>query len=253
MATIEPCHFDLVEIGPRIQARELSSLTATRAVLDRIGRLDRRFYATVTAILALSQVEEADAEIARGKMRGPLHGVPIAVKDLCETKGIPTAAGMAVRKDYWPEQDATVVTRLGVAGAVMLGKLQMTEGAFGEHHPTIDPPVNPWSAAPGPAYPPVALALRPRRVSVSAPSVPIRVAGVPSPGHASQRATAVCGSSTGASGRGGRSGSQTRGPQSADRRFRYSASSFFHHGGKARRDHRTGISRLLGSDYCGCR
>ena len=54
---------------------------------------------------------------------------------------------MAVRKDYRPEKDATVVTRLRVAGAVMLGKLQMTEGAFAEHHPTIDPPVNPWSAA----------------------------------------------------------------------------------------------------------
>jgi len=149
MATIDPCDFDLVEIGRRIQARELSSLTATRTVLDRIGRLDRRLksYATVTANLALSQAEEADAEIARGKIRGPLHGAPIAVKDLCETKGIPTAAGMAVRKDYRPEKDATVVTRLRVAGAVMLGKLQMTEGAFAEHHPTIDPPVNPWSAA----------------------------------------------------------------------------------------------------------
>ena len=149
MATIDPCDFDLVEIGRRIQARELSSLTATRAVLDRIGRLDRRLksYAIVTANLALSQAEEADAEIARGKIRGPLHGAPIAVKDLCETKGIPTAAGMAVRKDYRLEKDATVVTRLRVAGAVMLGKLQMTEGAFAEHHPTIDPPVNPWSAA----------------------------------------------------------------------------------------------------------
>src|SRR5215468_9923320 len=148
MATIDPCHFNLVEIGRRIQTRELSSLSATRAILDRIVRLDRRLksYATVTADLALSQAEEADAEIARGKIRGPLHGVPVAVKDLCETKGIPTAAGMAVRKDSRPEKDATVVTRLRVAGAVMLGKLQMTEGAFGEHHPTIDPPVNPWSA-----------------------------------------------------------------------------------------------------------
>jgi amidase len=148
MVTIDPCHFDLVEIGRRIQTGEFSSLAVTRAVLDRIARLDRRLksYATVTADLALSQAEEADAEIARGKIRGPLHGVPIAVKDLCETKGIPTAAGMAIRKDYRPEKDATVVARLRVAGAVMLGKLQMTEGAFGAHHPSIDPPVNPWSA-----------------------------------------------------------------------------------------------------------
>src|SRR5262245_45042238 len=147
MATVDPCHFDLVEIGRRIQARELSSLTVTRAVFDRIERLDRRLksYATVTADLALCQAEEADAEISRGKIRGPLHGVPIAVKDLCETKGIPTAAGTAIHKDFRPEKDATVVTRLHVAGAVLLGKLQMTEGAFGQHHPTVDPPVNPWS------------------------------------------------------------------------------------------------------------
>jgi amidase len=149
METIDPSHFDLIEVGRRIQTREFSSLTATRAVLDRIARLDPRLksYATVTADLALSQAEEADAEIARRKIRGPLHGVPVAVKDLCETKGIPTAAGMAIRKDYRPGKDATIVTRLRRAGAVMLGKLQMTEGAFGQHHPTIDPPVNPWSAA----------------------------------------------------------------------------------------------------------
>ena len=148
MATVDPCGFDLLEIGRRIQAREHSSLSTTRAILDRIARLDRRLksYATITADLALSQAEEADAEIARGKIRGPLHGVPIAVKDLCETKGIPTAAGMAVHKDYRPEKDATVVARLRLAGAVMLGKLQMTEGAVGAHHPAIEPPVNPWSA-----------------------------------------------------------------------------------------------------------
>ena len=149
MATVDPCHFDLVEMGRRIQSRKLSSLTLTRAILDRIARLDGQLksYATVTADLALSQAEEADAEIARGEIRGPLHGVPVAVKDLCETKGIPTAAGMAIRKDHRPEKDATVVARLRVAGAVMVGKLQMTEGAFSQHHPTVDPPVSPWSAA----------------------------------------------------------------------------------------------------------
>ena len=64
--------------------------------------------------------------------------MPIAVKDLCNTKGIPTAAGMAIYKDYRPDEDATVVARLRDAGAVLLGKLQMTEGAFGQHHPSID-------------------------------------------------------------------------------------------------------------------
>ena len=149
MVTFDPCQFDLVEIGRRIQTGEFSSLAVTRAVLDRIARLDPRLksYATVTADLALSQAEETDAEIARGKIRGPLQGVPVAVKDLCDTKGVPTAAGMAIRKDHRPDKDSTVVTRLRVAGAVTLGKLQMTEGAFGQHHPSIDPPVNPWSAA----------------------------------------------------------------------------------------------------------
>src|SRR5262249_538774 len=103
-------------------------------------------YATLTTDLALAQAGQADTEIARGEYRGPLHGVPIAVKDVCHTKGIPTAAGIAIHKDYRPEQDATVVTRLHGAGAVLLGKLQMTEGAWAPHHPSIDPPVNPWSA-----------------------------------------------------------------------------------------------------------
>jgi amidase len=100
----------------------------------------------VTIDLALAQAREAEAEIGRGNWRGPLHGVPIAVKDLCYTKGIPTAAGMAIHADFRPAFDATVVARLRQAGAVLLGKLQMTEGAFARHHPSVTPPVNPWAA-----------------------------------------------------------------------------------------------------------
>lgn len=140
---------DLVEAGRRIQAREVSSVEVTGAMLNRIEALQPRLkaYATVTADLARDQAALADAEIARGAIRGPLHGVPVAVKDLCFTKGIPTAAGMAIYRDFRPTYDATVVTRLRNAGAVLLGKLQMTEGAFSAHHPSVDPPVNPWSAA----------------------------------------------------------------------------------------------------------
>ena len=149
MASESVCILDLVEIGQRVQAKQLSSAEVTQAVLDRIARLDGRLksYATLTADLALTQAKQADIEIGRGAIRGPLHGVPIAVKDLCNTKGIPTAAGMMIYKGHRPDNDATVVTRLREAGAVLLGKLQMTEGAFGQHHPSIDPPVNPWSAA----------------------------------------------------------------------------------------------------------
>jgi amidase len=149
MASDDLCYLGLVEVGRRIQARQVSSAEATQAVLDRIALLDGRLrsYATLTADLALAGAAQADAEIARGAVRGPLHGVPIAVKDLCHTKGIATAAGMAIYKDYCPDRDATVVARLHQAGAVLLGKLQLTEGAFGAHHPSITPPVNPWSAA----------------------------------------------------------------------------------------------------------
>jgi amidase len=149
MASDNLCFLDLVEVGRRIQAHELSSVEVTKAMLDRIARHDGRLksYATLTSDLALAQAKQADTEITHGAIRGPLHGVPIAVKDLCHTKGIPTAAGMTIHKDYRPDHDATVVTRLRHAGAVLLGKLQMTEGAYGTYHPSIDPPVNPWSAA----------------------------------------------------------------------------------------------------------
>jgi len=139
----------LVEIGQRIQKREVSSVEATQAQLDRIASLDGRLksYAHVMAASALQQAEVADAEIATGKARGPLHGVPIAVKDLCWTKDAPTAAGMTIYRDNRPSEDATVVARLKAAGAIILGKLQLTEGAYADHHPQIEPPRNPWSEA----------------------------------------------------------------------------------------------------------
>src|SRR5882672_1535125 len=140
---------ELVEVGRRIQKRELSSVEATQAQLERIARLDGRLksYAYVMASSALSQAHAAEKEIAAGKVRGPLHGVPIAVKDLCWTKDAPTAAGMKIYRDNRPSEDATVVARLKDAGAVILGKLQLTEGAYADHHPEIDPPRNPWDPA----------------------------------------------------------------------------------------------------------
>ena len=142
-------YLSLADVARRLRARELSSLDTTRAVLARIETLDPalKAYATVTAKQALADAAQCDAEIATGKPRGPLHGVPIAVKDLCNTAGIPTAAGMAIHRTNVPGTDATVVTRLKAAGAVILGKLQMTEGAFGAHHPSIAAPRNPWNTA----------------------------------------------------------------------------------------------------------
>jgi amidase len=138
---------ELTELAARIRTRELSPVTVTRALLDRIAAHDGALgsYALVMADAAMAQAEAAEAEIAAGRYRGPLHGVPIAVKDLCWTKGAPTAAGMAVHKDFRPDEDATVVRRLRDAGAVLLGKLQMTEGAYSDHHPSVTPPKNPWN------------------------------------------------------------------------------------------------------------
>ena len=144
----EPWYMGLVEAGRAVVARKLSSVELTTAMLERIAALDPKLhaFATLTADLALERARTADAEIAAGRARGPLHGVPIAVKDLCYTKGIPTGAGMAIHRDFRPDHDATVVARLAEAGAVSLGKLQLTEGAFGAHHPEITRPVNPWGA-----------------------------------------------------------------------------------------------------------
>ena len=142
-------YLSLDEVARRLKARKVSSVETTRAILDRIAKLDPKLksYATLTAERALADAAARDAELAAGKSRGPLHGVPIAVKDLCNTAGIPTAAGMAIHRANVPAKDATVVARLKAAGAVILGKLQMTEGAFGAHHPTIPAPLNPWNGA----------------------------------------------------------------------------------------------------------
>jgi amidase len=139
---------EITELAARIRAREVSPVAVTRSLLDRIVTLDGALgsYALVMADVAMAEAEAAEAEIAVGRCRGPLHGVPIAVKDLYRTKGFPTAAGMAIHRDYIAEEDATVVRRLRDAGAVLLGKLQMTEGAYSDHHPSVTPPKNPWDA-----------------------------------------------------------------------------------------------------------
>lgn len=142
-------YLSLDEVARRLKARKLTSVDATRAILDRIDRLDLglKSYATLTAERALADAAARDAETAAGTSRGPLHGVPIAVKDLCNTAGVATAAGMAIHRDNVPAEDATVVARLKARGAVILGKLQMTEGAYGAHHPNIAAPLNPWNAS----------------------------------------------------------------------------------------------------------
>jgi amidase len=148
MQTPELCYRPLTEIAEDIRLRRLSPVEVTEQILERIETIDPglKSYTTVTADLALKQARRAESEIANGKYRGPLHGVPIAVKDLCYTTGIPTSGGMIIHKDFKPTYDATVVKRLADAGSVLLGKLHMTEGACLEHHPEMPRPVNPWKA-----------------------------------------------------------------------------------------------------------
>ena len=149
MADTELHYLELLDVSRLVQSRELSSVEATQAQLDRIAALDDRLgsYALVLGEQALADARRADEEIARGELRGPLHGVPIGIKDLCWTKDVVTAAGMTLHADFKPTEDATVVRKLREAGAVILGKLQMTESAYADHHPSIAAPRNPWNAA----------------------------------------------------------------------------------------------------------
>ena len=141
-------YLELAEVAALIQHREISSRELTRSQLDRIAALDGELhsYALLMAEAALAQAAAADTEMAAGRSRGPLHGVPIAVKDLCQVQGFPTGAGMTVTRQVVADEDATVVRRLKEGGAVLLGKLQLTEGAYSDHHPSITPPRNPWNA-----------------------------------------------------------------------------------------------------------
>ncbi len=139
-------YLGLVEAAQRLKRGAVRSVDLTAAVLDRIAAFDDVLgsYTTVLRERALERAEVADRELANGLWRGPLHGVPIAVKDLCYTAWAPTAAGMPINRDFVPAYDATVVERLERAGAIIVGKLTMTEAAFSWHHPEMPRAVNPW-------------------------------------------------------------------------------------------------------------
>ena len=139
-------YWGIRRLGAAYRSGETTPTAAVGALLDRIARDDLRLhaYAHVAPDLAMAEAEQAERELAAGLDRGPLHGVPIGVKDLCATKDMPTRAGMPKLGLLMPGEDATVVARLRAAGAVIPGKLEMTEGATGQHHPDVTPPVNPW-------------------------------------------------------------------------------------------------------------
>lgn len=131
----------------QLKSGALSSAELTEYMVSRIVEHDEQLksYALLMIESAAQQAAQLDADRAEGKPLGALHGVPIAIKDLLFTRGVPTASGTLVMRDFKPEYDATVVTRLREAGAVIIGKTQLTEGAFGAHHPHIEPPKNPYN------------------------------------------------------------------------------------------------------------
>ena len=144
----ESLHFlSLEAVASRIASRTLSAVEVTRHLLDRIARVDGHLksYATVTAEQALAAARDADREIRSGTHRGALHGVPVAVKDLCYTKGVRTMGGTLARREFVPSFDGTVVQKLRAAGAVVLGKLNLSEGAAAGYSPAFDVPLNPWN------------------------------------------------------------------------------------------------------------
>ena len=135
------------QLSRLIETKEVSPVEATEAYLDRIEAVDPNLnsYITVTGEQALEAARKAEHEIATSQHRGPLHGVPMAVKDQFNTAGIRTTGGSSILKDNIPDEDATVITNLKKAGAVMLGKLNMSEFAMAEiyNHP-YGTPRNPW-------------------------------------------------------------------------------------------------------------
>jgi aspartyl-tRNA(Asn)/glutamyl-tRNA(Gln) amidotransferase subunit A len=123
----------ILETGELLRKREVSPVELTKSCLDQIEKLNPTLNAfiTVTAELALAQARAAEDEIGRGNWRGPLHGIPLALKDLIDTAGIRTTAASALFEDRVPAEDAEVVRRLKNAGAVLLGKQNLHECAYG--------------------------------------------------------------------------------------------------------------------------
>ena len=135
------------ELSALIEKKDVSPVEATEAYLERIERVDGKLsaYITVSGDHALESAKAAENEITAGRYRGPMHGIPYAVKDQFNTRGILTTGGSSILKDFVPQDDATVIANLGRAGAVLLGKLNMSEFAMGTAvaHP-YGVPHNPW-------------------------------------------------------------------------------------------------------------
>ena len=146
MAKLNWQWLSLSQACQRLKSGQASALQLTQEMLDRAQALERdtRCYVRLLADDALAAARALDQRQADGEPLGLLHGVPIGIKDLLYTEGLPTASGTMVMKNFCPTYSATVVNRLREAGAVLIGKTQLTEGAFGAHHPDVLAPLNLW-------------------------------------------------------------------------------------------------------------
>src|SRR5450759_4886613 len=142
----------VAEVSRKLKAREISPVALATGTLDRLEGPGPKFGAvvTITRDRALAEAKAAERELAAGKWRGPLHGVPYGVKDLLATKGIPTTWGAEPYRNQVFDEDATVVTKLREAGAVLIGKLAMVELAGGMGYNNADasftgPGRTPWN------------------------------------------------------------------------------------------------------------
>ncbi|MFJ4156293.1 amidase [Pseudomonas sp. NPDC089752] len=139
---------EALEIAKLIRDGELSSVDITQLMLHRVDTLNPHLHSYICFMTesALACASQADADLAQGIVHGPLHGVPLSVKDMFMTREAPTTAGMPIHLDNRSDVDATPVKRLRDGGTPILGKLVLTEGVYADHTPPFRAPVNPWSA-----------------------------------------------------------------------------------------------------------
>src|SRR5579862_88643 len=148
-APMDVAFLTIAELGRLYRRREVSPVEVTRALLARIAAHDEKLnsFLRVTEEAALAEAARAEAELMTGRARGPLHGIPYALKDIIETRGILTTGHSKLRQDHVPAADAELVTRLKAGGGIMLGKLATWEFALGG--PSWDlpwpPAKNPWN------------------------------------------------------------------------------------------------------------
>lgn len=149
MSFNELTSLSIVELGKLIESKKISPVEVTTAYLKRIKKYDQdiKSYITVLEEEAIELAKKAESSIANGQYLGPLHGIPLAIKDNIDLAGTPTTAGALIRKDYVPEEDAPVVKKLLDAGMIPLGKANMHEIAMGvtTENPHFGTARNPWN------------------------------------------------------------------------------------------------------------